>query len=144
MTKKCLFNNLFVSGFKHESPFALGYMSLESLYICKSLPILFCPAFFFFFYFLAVLRSVQNLSSPSRDGLCVPCGGIVVSSTGPPRKTLVQLFWSIIDCTCLSTQFDVLAYANTVKPSAQSRKWTDPFCLFLFWYNSRFTEFVCF
>lgn len=49
MAKKCLFNNLFVSGFKHESHFALGYMSLESLYICTSLPILFCPAFFLLF-----------------------------------------------------------------------------------------------
>ena len=44
----------------------------------------------FFFFFLAVLGSLWDLSSPTRDQTHVPCTGRVLT-TGRPGKSLLSL-----------------------------------------------------
>ena len=51
-----------------------------------------CIPFHFFFFFTA-LRSIQDLSSLTRDQTHAPCTGNVESLTaGPPRKSFISFF----------------------------------------------------
>ena len=45
-----------------------------------------------FFIFLAVPWAMWDLSSPTRDRMCVPCIGSAVLTTGPPGKSSGLMF----------------------------------------------------
>ena len=57
--------------------FIMFFTSVKSLLIALN----------FFFFFLAVPSSMQDLSPPTRNQTCVPCIGSTVFTTRPPGKS---------------------------------------------------------
>ena len=64
----------------------VSFFKIMTITLAKTLP-----------YFPPMLCSIQDLSSPSRDGTCARCGGSRVLTTGPREKSLAKTFYMMLN-----------------------------------------------
>ena len=53
----------------------------------------------FYFFILAMPRSMQDLRSPTRDLTLAPCSGSTESTTGPPGKSTMYVILYVLIIT---------------------------------------------